>query len=38
MNELNKKIIDFYLKSNQTKVNDFLPMFYGNPTNSYKVI
>jgi hypothetical protein len=38
MNELNKKIIDFYLKSNQKKVNDFLPMFYGNPTNSYKVI
>ena len=38
MNELNKKIIDFYLKSNQKKVNDFLPMFYDNPTNSYKVI
>jgi hypothetical protein len=38
MNELNKKIIDFYLKSNTIKVNDFLPMFYGDPTNSYKVV
>jgi hypothetical protein len=38
MNDINKKIIDFYINENQLKDHKYIPMFYDSPSVKHRVL